>query len=33
MGDKPYPEIPSGADLRENRAALLEKYKQAGGGQ
>jgi DNA-binding beta-propeller fold protein YncE len=26
MGDKPYPEIPSGADLRANRAALLARY-------
>jgi hypothetical protein len=26
MGDKPYPADPSGKDLRQNRAALLERY-------
>jgi YVTN family beta-propeller protein len=27
MGDKPYPEIPSGLDLRVNRQQLLERYR------
>jgi hypothetical protein len=26
MGDKPHPSIPSGLDLRENRAQLLQHY-------
>jgi hypothetical protein len=29
MGDKPYPETPSGLDLRKNRAELLKHYQQA----
>ncbi|MGO9011578.1 MAG: bifunctional YncE family protein/alkaline phosphatase family protein [Bryobacteraceae bacterium] len=29
MGDKPYPEAPSGSDLRRNRAELLARYRQA----
>ncbi len=29
MGDKPYPETPSGTDLRQNRAALLKRYRDA----
>jgi hypothetical protein len=29
MGDKPYPAGPSGMDLRHNRAALLERYRQS----
>ncbi len=33
MGNKPYPEIPSGADLRANRAALLARYGTEGEGQ
>jgi len=29
MGDKPYPLVPSGLDLRQNRAALLPGYRQS----
>lgn len=29
MGDKPYPEVRSGLDLRQNRAALLKKYRES----
>ena len=29
MGDKPYPARPTGKDLRQNRAALLERYRES----
>jgi len=29
MGDKPYPAAPTGSDLRQNRAELLERYNQS----
>ncbi|HEX4230905.1 MAG TPA: beta-propeller fold lactonase family protein [Bryobacteraceae bacterium] len=29
MGDKPYPEVRSGLDLRQNRAELLKKYRES----
>lgn len=29
MGDQPYPAMPSGLDLRRNRAELLERYRES----
>ncbi len=29
MGDKPYPEIPSGIDLRQNRSELLKRFQES----
>ena len=29
MGKKPYPSTPTGADLRGNRAELLERYRRS----